>query len=115
MMMDILVPLGAFAMFALVIGQLARLLSNLALNRTLREALRSHPESVQTLADRLDARQPWADELIGWIFIACAAGLGLMALFEDAYDRREIFQGAIVPLVIGVTVIGYVRWAKPRG
>ena len=115
MMMDILVPLGAFAMFALVMGQLGRLFSNLSLNRTLREALRSNPDSVPILAERLDARQPWADALIGWVFIALAVGLALMALFEERYEQQQILQGAIVPLVIGATVIAYVRWAKKAG
>ncbi len=112
-MVELLVPLGLFGAMVLVVGQLARLASNISLNRTLREALRSHPPSVAMLAERLDARQPWADALVGWMFIAFAIGLVLMGLFEpELEDRREILQAAIVPLVVGVTVIFYVRRVK---
>ena len=112
MMVELLVPLGVFASFVLIVGQLTRLLSNILLNRTLREALRSHPDSVAPLSERLDARQPWADALIGWIFIAVAIGLVLMALFETPDDRRDVFQAAIVPAVVGVVALAFVRWAK---
>ena len=111
-MPDVIIPIALFGAFVLIAGQLARLLSNISLNRTLREALRSDPSSVPTLADRLDARQPWADALIGWIFIALAAGLVLTSLFDDADRRREMLQASIIPLLIGVVVIAYVRWAK---
>lgn len=112
-MVELLMPLAVFGSFVLIVGQLTRLGSNLSLNRTLREALRSDPASVKVLADRLDSRQPWADALIGWIFIAFAIGLVLMALFEpEVGDRREAIQAAIVPLVVGVVVLFYVRRAK---
>ena len=107
-----LVPIAVFASFVLIVGQLTRLLSNVSLNRTLREALRAHPQSVPLLADRLDARQPWADALIGWIFIAFTVGMVLLSLFETPDERREILQAAIVPLTVGIVVLAFVRWAK---
>jgi len=111
-MPDIIIPIALFGAAVLISGQFTRLLSNLSLNHTLREALRSDPSSVPTLADRLDARQPWADALIGWIFIALAAGIVLTSLFEDVQERRQMLQAAIIPLLIGIVVIAYVRWAK---
>jgi len=112
-MVDLFMPLAVFGSFVLVMGQLTRMGSNLSLNRTMREALRSDPASVPVLADRLDARQPWADALVGWIFIAFAIGLVLMAMFEpEAGERREIVQAAVVPLIVGVVVLYYVRLAK---
>jgi quinol-cytochrome oxidoreductase complex cytochrome b subunit len=111
MMMDIIVPLGLFFAFVLVVAQLARLASNISLNRTLREALRNDPASVPILADRLDSRQPWADGLIGWIFIAFAVGLVLMGALEPG-EKRRVLQAALVPAIIGVTVLLYVRQAK---
>ena len=107
-----LVPIAVFGSFVLMMGQLTRLLSNISLNRTLREALRAHPPSVPALADRIDSRQPWADALLGWIFIAIAIGMALLALFEHGEDRREILQATIVPLTVGVVVLGFVHWAK---
>lgn len=112
MMTEVLIALGVFAACVLIVGQVTRLLSDISLNRTLREALRSHPDSVAPLADRLGARQPWADALIGWIFIALAIGLVLISLFETTDDRRDILQAAIVPAVIGVVALVYLRWAK---
>jgi len=111
-MPDIIIPIALFGAFVLVSAQVARLFSNISLNRTLREALRSDPSSVPTLAERLDARQPWADALIGWIFIALAAGIVLTSLFEDPDERRQMLQASIIPLLIGIVVIFYVRWAK---
>lgn len=110
-MESVLMPFAVFGSFVLVVGQLTRLLSDISLNRTLREALRSDPGSVPLLAERLGARQPWTDALIGWIFIALSAAIVLISLFEGPEDRRDMLQAAIVPLVIGVVVIVYVRWA----
>ena len=107
-----LVPIALFASLVLVAGQVTRLLSNISLNRSLREALRAHPPSVPLLADKLDSRQPWADALIGWIFLAFAFGLALVALLETGDERREILQAAIVPLTVGLVVLAFVRWAK---
>ncbi len=114
-MMELLMPLAVFGSFVLIVGHVTRLLSNISLNNTLREALRSHPPSVPLLAQRLDSRQPWADALVGWIFIAFAAGLVLLALFEPGDERRDIFQAAVVPALVGVVVLGFVRWAKREG
>jgi len=86
MMVELLIPLAVFGSLVLIMGQLTRLFSNISLNRTLRDALRSDPASVPLLAERLDARQPWADALTGWIFLAFAVGL---------------------------VVLAFVRWAKP--
>ena len=112
MMTEVLIALGVFAAFVLIVGQLTRLMSDISLNRTLREALRSHPDSVAPLAERLGTRQPWADGLLGWLFIALAIGLALFSLFETPDDRREILQATIIPAVIGVVALVYVHWAK---
>lgn len=111
-MHEVIVPLGVVGFVTMMLGLVTRLFSNLSLNRTLREALRSDPGSVPVLAERLDARQPWADELIGWIILAFALGLVLMGLFEEPVEQREVFQAAIIPAVMGLVAIGYVRWAK---
>ncbi len=113
MMVELLMPLAVFGSFVLVMGQLTRLFSNISLNRTLRDALRSDPASVPLLAERLDARQPWADALTGWIFLAFALGLVVLAMFEPYEDRRDIFQAALVPAIVGLVVLAFVRWARP--
>lgn len=112
MALEILAPLGAFALFAFMVHSLCRMFGTISLNRTLREALKSSPESVEALAAKLEARQPLADGLLGWISLALAAGMLLLGMFEDAHERREIMQAAIVPALIGIVVLAYLRYAR---
>jgi len=114
MMMEWLVPLGVFTMITISMALLCRLIATASLNKTLREALRSDPGSVPILADKLEARQPWADALLGWIFLAFAAAIVGLSLFEDPWDRREMLQAAVIPVVIGITILVYVHFAARR-
>jgi hypothetical protein len=111
---QLFVPLGAFVMLVVSLRLITRLVATAMLHRTIREAMRSDAASVPLLAERLEQRQPWADELLGWILLAFAAGMVLLGLFEDAEDRRQILQGAIVPVVIGITILVYCRMMAPR-
>jgi len=111
---ELFVPLGLFAMITISVALVCRLIATASLNRTLREALRSDPGSVPVLADKLEARQPWADALLGWIFLAFAAALVGLALFEDPGDRQEMLKAAVIPVVIGITVLVYVFIAGRR-
>lgn len=114
MLMETVVPLGAFAMLTISVALLTRLIATGMLNRTIREALRGDPGNVKLLADKLEQRQPWADALLGWIFLALAVAIVLLALFEHGEERMDMFQVAVVPLIIGVTVIAYVRSARGK-
>jgi uncharacterized membrane protein len=111
-MVDVLVPLGVIGWMAVMVGMIVRLFSNISLNRTIREALRSSPDSVSVLAQRLDSRHPWENELIGWVFIAFAVGMVLVGLLEGAQRSRETFEVAIIPGLAGVVVLFFVRIAK---
>ena len=111
-MVEMLVPIGVFVMMAVIVGLLTRLAATGMLNRTIREALRSDPGSVPVLAQRLEARQPWADALLGWVLIALAAAMALLGMTEeDGEQGREMLRAAIVPVVVGVTVLVYTRYA----
>ena len=112
--LEIFVPLGAFVMIVVSISLLTRLIATAMLNRTIREALRSDPGSVPLLAEKLEQRQPWADELLGWIMLAFAAAIVLLALFEDHYEQRDMFQAAIIPALIGVVILAYCRLMAPK-
>jgi len=112
MIVDLFVPMAVFVMITVSVSLLTRLIATAMLNKTIREALRSDPGSVPLLAGKLEQRQPWADALLGWIMLAFAAAIVLLGLFEDYEDRREMFQAAIVPVVVGVTVMVYVRMAR---
>jgi hypothetical protein len=114
MALDIFVPLGLFFMLAVSMAFLTRLIATGMLNKTIREALRSDPGSVPILASKLEARQPWADALLGWIFLAFAAALVGLALFQDGDERGEMLQAAVIPVVVGITVLVYVYLAKPK-
>lgn len=114
MLIDIFIPLGAFAMMTISVALICRLFATASLNRTIREALRSDPGSVPVLADKLDSRQPWADALLGWIFLAFAAAIVALGLFEPPFHQREIFQAAVVPVVIGITILVYVHFAAKK-
>lgn len=111
---EVFVPLALFAMLTISVALVCRLFATASLNKTIREALRSDPGSVPVLADKLEARQPWADALLGWIFLALAAAIAGLSAFEDVYDRREMLQAAVVPVVIGITILVYVRLAARR-
>ena len=111
-MEEVLMPFAVFGSAVLMLGLLTRLFSDISLNRTLREAMRAHPDSVPILAAKLGKREPWADALIGWIFIALAAGIVLVSLFETPGERREMLQGAIIPLLVGIVVLAFVARMK---
>ncbi|HEX8642918.1 MAG TPA: hypothetical protein VF702_03280 [Allosphingosinicella sp.] len=112
---ELFVPIGGMLMIVTITSLITRLLASMSLNRTIREAIRSHPESVAPLADRLDARPLWGDFLLGFIFLAFAIGLVLLGLTEaDEVDRARILRGAIVPTVVGLTVLVW-SWFASRG
>lgn len=114
-MVELFVPMTAIITFAVIISLVTRLVATGMLHRTIREALRSDPGSVPLLAGRLEARQPWADAVLGWIFIAFAAGLALLALTHpDDYERTDMLRAAIIPLLIGVTVLAFTYFGRPK-
>lgn len=114
MTIELLIPLGAFAMITISVALVCRLIATASLNKTIREALRSDPGSVPVLAGRLEERQPWADALLGWIFLAVAAAILGLSLFEETGDQREMWKVAMVAAVVGVTVLVYVFFAARR-
>jgi hypothetical protein len=111
---DLFVPLGVFAMLTLMVALVLRLFATAMLHKTIREALRNDPATVPLLVAKLEARQPWADALLGWIFLAFAAALVGLALFADRDEQRMLLQAAVIPVVVGATVLLYVRLARPR-
>ena len=114
-MVELFVPMTAMLSFAVIIALITRLIATGMLHRTIREAMRTDPGSVPLLAGRLEARQPWADAMLGWIFIAFAVALALLGVTEpDASDREDMLRGVIVPLIIGVTVLLFTHFGRPK-
>lgn len=114
-MVALFVPLGAFMLFAVVVGLITRMIGAVSLNRTMREAMRSDPGSVSVLAERLDRHPPWGDALLGVIFIALGVAMLLLGLTEhDPEQRLDILRSTIIPFVVGLTVLLYTRYAARR-
>ena len=109
---ELFVPIAAFIMFAVVVSLLTRLIATASLNRTIREAMRSHPESVPLLVERLDRNPPWGDALLGWVFLALALAMALLGLTEgDPEQRTQMLRATIIPVVVGVAVLAYARFS----
>ena len=114
-MVGLFVPMTAIISFAVIIGLITRLIATGMHHRTIREAMRSDPSSVPLLTERLEARQPWADAVLGWIFISFAVGIALLALTDPDPDQQtDMLRATIIPLVIGVTVLVFVRMSRPK-
>lgn len=113
--LEFFIPIAVIITSAVIISLITRLIATSMHHRTIREAMRSDPNSVPLLVQRLEARQPWADAMLGWIFIAFTIGIALLAITDsDASDRREMLRAAIVPLIIGITVLAFTHFAGRR-
>ncbi len=113
-MVELFVPMTVIIVFAVIVGLITRLIATGMHHKTIREALKTDPGSVPLLVDRLSLAQPWADAMLGWVFIALAVGIATLALISpDDGNRPEMLRAAIVPLIIGATVLLFVRTRKP--
>lgn len=114
-MVELFVPMAGMLMIVTITALITRLIASSVLNRTIREAMRSDPGSVPLLAERLEPRPLWGDYLLGWIFLALALALVLLGLTErDDWESRQLLRSAIVPVIVGATVLGY-SWFARRG
>ena len=114
-MVELFVPIAGMVMVVTIITLFVRLVSAALLNRTIREAMRTDPASVPLLIDRLDRHPPWGDALLGIVFLALAAAMLLLGLTDpDEGQRIELMRAAIVPLVVGLAVLAYTRWARKQ-
>ena len=112
-MVDLFVPMAGMLMIVAITALITRTIAMASLNKTIREALRSDPGSIPVLATRLEPRPLWGDYLLGWIFAALAVGMVLLALTEpDESDRPEMLRAAIVPALVGATVLAYSWFAR---
>ena len=114
-MVELFVPIAGMVMVVTMTALVVRLISAAFLNRTIREAMRTDPANVPLLIERLDRHPPWGDALLGVIFLALAAAMLLLGLTDpDEGQRTELMRAAIVPLVVGVAVLAYTRWARKQ-
>jgi hypothetical protein len=109
---EIFVPIAAFIMLTVMVSLVTRLIANASLNRTIREGMKSDPQSVPLLVERLDRHSPWGDALLGYLLLAFAAALALLGLTESEPGQRyDLLRAAIIPLVMGLTALAYARFS----
>lgn len=114
-LVELFIPMAAFAMIFAVVASVTGLIATGMVHKTIREAMKTHPESVPALIGALRARAPWADALIGWIAIAIGATVVIFALFEaEEFNRMQMFKASVIPFVIGIVVLVYLRVARPK-
>jgi hypothetical protein len=103
----------------LIVNQIARLVRNGAMHKTIREAISRDSAAVATLAERLDEAAPagaGGDDRIGLILIALAAALALYSLIVgDPEDIRQMGGMALFPGLVGAALLGRSVWHKRRG
>ena len=110
---QLFVPMAGMLMIVAIAALITRTIAMASLNKTIREALRSDPGSIPVLASRLEPRPLLGDYLLGWIFLALAVGMALLAITEpDEGDRPEMLRAAIVPALVGATVLAYSWFAQ---
>lgn len=113
MIVELFVPIGAMIMLAVMLALLTRLIATGLHHGTIRRALRDNPEAVPLLVARLEDRLPWADALLGWVFIAFAVALVLLGVTEvDEPERVQMLRAAVIPAIVGVFVLAYIRFAR---
>ncbi|HUQ12792.1 MAG TPA: hypothetical protein VM055_00770 [Novosphingobium sp.] len=115
MLIPLFVPMAAFAAIVAVVASITGLIATGMVHKSIREAMKTHPESVPSLIAALNARAPWVDALIGWVAFALGATIVVFALFEsDEYTRTQMLQASVIPFVVGIVVLVYLRVARPQ-
>lgn len=110
---SILIPLGAFVAIVAVFGMFTGLIGQWITNRTVREALRSSPENLKLVADKMQRRRQWSPETWGLIGIAIGAAMAVAGLIGDPADRIALLQIALLPGFVGAALLGQ-RWLPKR-
>jgi hypothetical protein len=118
---DIMISIALVTGIVLLFNQLARMLRNAAMHKTIRDAIGRDSSAVPELIAKMDEDQPAmkgaGDERSGVVLIALAVALAGYALIAapDAEDLRNIAGLALFPALVGFALIGHAAWARRRG
>ncbi len=107
--------LAALVMMTILILAFLRLLETVVVGQLIKAALQHHPESVSGLAAKLGRHRSLVDEIFGWVLTALAAGLAIFGMLGGGSDPSFIVKFAVVPAIIGLTIIAYYRLRPDPG
>ena len=110
---SVLIPLAGMALVAGLLALVTNVIGQWIVNRTMREALKSSPENLALVADKLAARRPWNLENWGLISMAVGAALAVAGLIGDPASRTVLLQTALLPGFVGAALFGQ-RWLPKR-
>ena len=114
-MTGLILPLGALVLMALVLVALLKTIERWMLHRTIRKAIDTQPEMVATLAAKLpEAGRRWGRDATGWALFAAGAAIAIGAALDPGEGRIEGLQIALVPLAIGIAILGHFYLTRPR-
>ena len=110
---SVLIPLAVFVAIVAVVGLITGVIGQWIVNRTVREALRTSPEQLSLVTDKLQQRRPLNLEIWGLVGIALGAALAVGALIGEPETRTALLQASLVPGFIGAALFGQ-RWLPKR-
>lgn len=104
-MSELLVIAPVFLTVVAIVDQLRRLFAHMSLNRTIRAALETHPESVDQLIAKLEPASTAISGVFGWLIIGLA-GLGALSLMLDGgFAGNDVVLALIGFFVLGVALV----------
>jgi hypothetical protein len=112
-MLELLLPLGVLLVLLLALRSFLQLFQNWFLNRTIKEAIDKHPESVPMLLDKLQAfGSGWRQDAFGYAMLAAGFAVGAAAMLDEGDDRKVLIQLALVPLSVGAALLFHYRFKR---
>jgi uncharacterized protein YneF (UPF0154 family) len=110
---SVLIPLGVFAAFVAIVALFTGLAGLWVVNRTMREALKTNPDSLPLLTGQMQQRRPWNLEIWGLVGMATGAALAVAAAIGAPEARTLLLQTSLLPGFIGAALFGQ-RWLPRR-
>ena len=114
---DVLMAIAFTAGIVMIVGHLVRLARTTAIQKTIREAIRSDSPLTADLLDRIDQAQPAStgDDRTGLILLALGAALLCYGLIQGRpEDIRELSGVALFPIFVGAALLGRDYFLKSK-
>ena len=114
---DVLMAIAFTAGIVMIVGHLVRLARTTAIQKTIREAIRTDSPLTADLLDRIDQAQPAStgDDRTGLILLALGAALLCYGLIQGRpEDIRELSGVALFPIFVGAALLGRDYFLKSK-